>query len=167
MVVGVTGHQDIPPAATKFVKDRIAILLCKVSGKITAVSSLASGADQLFAKIALGLGAELHVIVPCDKYESTFSNERTLNQYRKLLRDAGKVEVLKHKGPSMSAFLDAGRHVVDISQLVIAVWDGLKSRGKGGTADIVRYARQRDKEVVVIWPTGVARIKQTRPASVR
>jgi hypothetical protein len=46
---------------------------------------------------------------------------------------------------------------VDLSDLLIAVWDGKEAKGKGGTADIVRYARERDTEVVVLWPPGGSR----------
>jgi hypothetical protein len=38
-----------------------------------------------------------------------------------------------------------------------AVWDGKVTKGKGGTADIVRYARNRGREVVVLWPAGICR----------
>jgi hypothetical protein len=167
MVVGVTGHQDIPPAAKKFVKDKITEVLRNIDGNFSGVSSLASGADQLFAEIVVRMGAELHVVIPCNKYESTFSDKRALNQYHELLQQAGKVEVLNHKGPSQSAFLDAGHRVVDLSQLVVAVWDGLNARGKGGTADIVRYAQELAKEVVVVWPSGVSRQKQIRSSKRR
>jgi hypothetical protein len=138
-----------------------------VPGKWTGVSSLASGADQLFAKIVVRMGAELHAVIPCAKYESTFFDKRALNQYHKLLQHAGKVEVLNHKDPSQSAFLHAGHRVVDLSQMVVAVWDGLNARGKGGTADIVRYAQEQAKEVVVVWPSGVSRQKQTRSSKRR
>ena len=161
MVLGITGHQDIPPTAKKFVEDRIIEVLRSVPGKFIGVSSLASGADQLFAKIVVRMGAELHVVIPCAKYESTFTDKRALNRYHRLLERADKVEVLNHNGPSQSAFLHAGHRVVDLSQMVVAVWDGLNARGKGGTADIVRYAHERAKEVVVVWPSGVSRHKQT------
>jgi hypothetical protein len=156
MVLGITGHQDIPHAAKKFAKDRIADVLCRIEGGITGVSSLASGADQLFARIVVRIGAELHVIIPCEGYEATFTSKLELNQYRE---KANRVEMLNHKEPSQAAFLDAGHRVVDVSEMIVAVWDGLDARGRGGTADIVRYAKERGKEVVVVWPPGLSRSK--------
>jgi hypothetical protein len=167
MVVGITGHQDIPPAARKFIEHRITDLFRSMPGKWVGVSSLASGADQLFAKIALRMGAELYAVIPCANYESTFADKRALNLYQRLFQQAGKVEVLNYKAPSQSAFLHAGHRVVDLCQVVVAVWDGLNARGKGGTADIVRYAQKRAKEIVVVWPSGVSRQKQTRSSKKR
>jgi hypothetical protein len=39
--------------------------------------------------------------------------------------------------------MDAGRVVVDRSSVLVAAWDGQPSRGLGGTADVVAYARER------------------------
>ena len=67
------------------------------------------------------------------------------------------IEQLDHNSPSEEAFLDAGQHVVDRSDRLIAVWDGDDAQGKGGTGDVVRYARERGIEVIVVWPEGVKR----------
>ena len=53
--------------------------------------------------------------------------------------------------------MDAGKVVVDRSSVVLAVWDGQPSRGLGGTADVVAYARQRGVTVTVVWPEGASR----------
>jgi hypothetical protein len=53
--------------------------------------------------------------------------------------------------------MDAGKVVVDRSSVLVAVWDGQPSRGLGGTADVVRYARERGVPVEVIWPEGATR----------
>lgn len=41
--------------------------------------------------------------------------------------------------------------------LLIAVWDGQPSNGKGGTGDVVEAAGSRDIPVVVVWPDGAQR----------
>jgi len=157
MVVGVTGHQDIPDAAFVFVEKGIVRVLRRLGSEFTGVSSLATGADQLFAETVLRMGGRLHVVIPCDKYETTFVDSRALDLFRHLLEKADMVEMLKHPRPSEKAFLDAGHRVVELSQVLVAVWDGREARGKGGTADIVYYARARGTEVVVVWPSGIAR----------
>ena len=53
--------------------------------------------------------------------------------------------------------MDGGRAVVDRSSVLVAVWDGQPSRGLGGTADVVAYARERGVPVEVIWPEGASR----------
>ena len=59
--------------------------------------------------------------------------------------------------PSEAAFLAAGRLVVERSDVLAAVWDGKPARGSGGTADVVDYAKELRREVVVIWPEGLER----------
>jgi hypothetical protein len=157
MVIGVTGHQDIPGAALAVVEKGIARVLRRLGSEFTGVSSLAAGADQLFAEIVLRMGGRLHVVIPCNKYETAFIDGRAFNGFRYLLEKAHTVEMLEHARPSEEAFLDAGRRVVELSQILVAVWDGRDARGRGGTADIVHYARERGTEVVVVWPTGIAR----------
>jgi len=51
----------------------------------------------------------------------------------------------------------AGKRVVDISEHVIAIWDGRPAGGYGGTADVVAYAHAVGRDVTVIWPAGVVR----------
>ena len=85
------------------------------------------------------MGGRLYVLIPCERSEA-FSNGQTLNRFHELLEQAETVETLKHSKPSESAFLDAGRRVVELSEIIIPVWDDLEAKGKGGTGDIVRYA---------------------------
>jgi hypothetical protein len=40
---------------------------------------------------------------------------------------------------------------------LVAVWDGQPAAGKGGTADIVDYARRHGIEVRIVWPPGTSR----------
>ena len=89
---------------------------------------------------------------------STFYRQRNhLGQFRSLLERADTVEKLTYHEPSEDAFLAAGRRVVENSDLFLAVWDGQPAKGKGGTADIVEYARNRGSKVEVIWPSGMKR----------
>ena len=47
------------------------------------------------------------------------------------------------------AYALAGQRNLDVSDVLIAIWDGLESQGQGGTAEIVTLARQR--EIPLIW----------------
>lgn len=155
--IGCTGHQNIPEEAITYVREAIRNELRRIDSlTLTGVCSLAEGADQLFAEAVLESGGKLDVIIPSSGYESTFGSKGVAG-YRRLLRRASKRRVLDWPEPSEDAFLDAGHHVADSSDVLIAIWDGRESRGKGGTADIVRYAQQKGKRTVVIWPDGVER----------
>jgi hypothetical protein len=155
--VGITGHQYLPDQAIGFVKDGIADVLHRFHGAFVGISSLAIGTDQLFAEAVLQVNGQLHAVIPCHGYEATFADDATLQAFRRLLESAEIVETLAYDHPSEDAFLAAGYRVVELSDILIAVWDGLEAKGKGGTADVVRYARGHQKELFVIWPPGVKR----------
>ena len=155
--LGVTGHQTLPPRTREFVVAALQGILRQVEPPLDVITSLAAGADQLIASELLRIGGRLHVIVPCRDYERTFAAEEDLAAFRSLLERAHDVTRLDHPEPSEEAFLAAGESVVDNCEMVIAVWDGEPARGRGGTADIVRYARDTGKAVRIVWPEDVAR----------
>jgi hypothetical protein len=155
--LGVTGHQTIPPGARELVVGAIRDILSEAEAPLYAVTSLAAGADQLFATEFLRTGGRLHVIVPSRNYERTFTTKEDLALFRSLLKAAHTVTRLDYEEPSEEAFLAAGKGVVDNCETLIAVWDGKPARGLGGTADVVRYARDTGKAVSIVWPDGIGR----------
>jgi hypothetical protein len=155
--LGVTGHQTIPPEARELVVGAIRDILSEADPPLSAVTSLAAGADQLFATEFLRTGGHLQVIVPSRRYEQTFTTDEDLALFRSLLAAAQVVTRLDYEEPSEEAFLAAGKIVVDNCERLIAVWDGEPARGLGGTADVVRYAREGGKAVSIVWPDGVGR----------
>jgi hypothetical protein len=157
MRIGISGHQEIPEEAIAFVRRGIAAILSKLADDVVGVSSLAAGADQLFASLILEHGGRLHIIIPSENYETTFSEPAALDKFRSLVNRAHIVERLPYHGPSEDAFLAAGHLVAENSDLLLAVWDGQPAKGKGGTADIVEFARNRGTDVKIIWPPGVRR----------
>jgi hypothetical protein len=161
-VVGFTGHQNIPGDAIEYVKEHVCSEL-KIfdSRTLVGMCSLADGADQLFAQLVLDAHGALTVIIPSLGYESTFA-DHGLRRYRQLLSHASETETLNWPEPSEDAFLAAGRLVAERSDVLMAVWDGQEAQGKGGTADIVRYAQQKGKPTIIIWPKGVIRGRPNR-----
>jgi hypothetical protein len=106
------------------------------------LSPLAEGADRLVAEAALPLGYVLEAPLPFPQadYESDF--RASVPAFRALLgRAAHRLELDgargDHEDPSYEA---VGRHVVRNADLMIAIWDGRAAGGRGGTADIVRFA---------------------------
>lgn len=121
------------------------------------ITSLAVGADQLFARTVLALGGTIEVVLPTPAYRETFPDPDDRAAYEELLAKATKVTILPFPRPSEEAFMAAGQEVVDQSDRLIAIWDGLPPRGLGGTADVVAYAQKKDVAVMVIWPSGETR----------
>jgi len=155
-VIGFSGHQTLSANTRDLVR---AAIMSELSGRqgIVAVTSLAAGGDQIFAECVLTLGRKLKVVIPCNGYETTFSDPADLATYRVLLKASADTTVLPFSHPSEEAYWAAGKRIVDMADLLIAVWDGMPAGGLGGTADIVRYAEEQTKHVVCVWPPGASR----------
>jgi hypothetical protein len=147
----------IPEIAHDFISDEIEALIIRTPESSTGVCSLAAGADQIFANAIVRLGRSLHVVVPAEGYTATFGDPADREDFDRLVSAATVVEVLHYDTPTEEAFLAAGKRVVDLCEVLVAVWDGKEARGLGGTADIVDYARALDREVRIIWPDSVER----------
>lgn len=149
--IGITGHQRLEdPAAWPWVEEVVGRELDVAAAPLVVVTSLAVGADQLAARLGIARGARVHAVLPFSGIERTFSAE-DLQAYRRLVSHAS-VEVLQTSGTDEDAYLAAGRRVVELSDVLIAVWDGNPAKGKGGTADIVAYAITSGVPVVHINP---------------
>lgn len=147
MRAGVTGHQDLgPPEIVEWVSKALSEAV-EGYGVTEGLTSLAVGADQLYAEILLSKGIPYRVVVPCAGYEQTFQEEYRA-RYDELLSSSGGTLQLDFEEPSEEAFFEAGKRVVQLSDLVIAVWNGKQARGLGGTADAVDYALRQEKTVV-------------------
>lgn len=154
--LGITGHQSIPAQAFEYITTGLKVLLREQRPPLVGYSSLAAGADQMFARELLTAGGQLHAIIPCEGYADTFSDQARA-EYTNLLNAATTTMVLEYPEPSEEAYDAAGQWIAEHSHILIAVWDGKAARGHGGTADAVSYAQQLGKDVRVIWPTGVSR----------
>ncbi|MBL7488598.1 hypothetical protein I6A60_26715 [Frankia sp. AgB1.9] len=155
--VGFTGHQNLPPAGVDYISSRLTEHLRSVPTPLVGLTSLAAGADQLFARLVLDLGGSLRVVIPSAEYVTTFQTDADMAGFHTLLRSTPDSRVLAFDTPSEEAFFAAGRAVVEESDELLAVWDGLPARGFGGTADVVRYAEKQGRPVTVVWPAGLRR----------
>lgn len=154
MRIGITGHQRLRgERGWEWVDAEIVRVLTACCPPCVGVSSLAAGADQHFARILLERGGALEVVVPFPGYESRFATEEDRSAYDRLLSAASAVLTLPRVEDSDElSYLAAGQRVVDMSGLLVAVWDGRPAAGPGGTGDIVVYADSRGKRVVHINP---------------
>jgi hypothetical protein len=155
--IGFTGHQGLTPATRRDVAAAISGLLAQISEPLVGLTSLAEGSDQIFALSILAAGGQLHVVIPCHGYEQTFATDDGHNTYTALLSLAAATTTLPRPEPSEDAYLAAGQRIVEQCDTLIAVWDGRPSVGKGGTGDIIDYARQYGAEYHVVWPQGARR----------
>jgi hypothetical protein len=103
------------------------------------VSALAEGADRLVAKKVLtNKDARLEVALPLpeEEYLEDFKDEASKEEFLCLLGQASETPWQALDGLDREvAYERAGRYVVDRCDALIALWDGKKSRGRGGTAE--------------------------------
>ena len=168
--VGITGHQDLGSEAdVAWVRAALNQVLSERYGSLTGVSSLARGADQLFAELVLARGGSLEAVIPFPDYRSRFSDEVDAQRFDGLLARS-RADVLPREGgpdgggSDEQAYLRAGQSVVERSDLLLAVWNGKPAAGLGGTADIVQHARARGTPTIVLDPLthSVSRGQQER-----
>jgi len=129
MKIGITGHQRISdPSTWPWVRNAIVEQL-ENAESLTGISSLAIGADQLFAQCVLEASGTLIAIIPFPDYERTFK-----------------------QSDEQQSYLDAGKLVIELCEVLLAVWDGKPAKGKGGTGDAVNFAISTGRLVVHINP---------------
>jgi hypothetical protein len=151
MRVGITGHQQLEDQdAWPWVTGVLRAELAKIAPPLVGVTSLAIGADQLLARLVLEHGGTIYAVLPFADIERSFLPEHVA-AYRELAKQA-TVEVLDTPGTDEDAYLAAGHRVVDLSDVVLALWDGHPAKGKGGTADVVAYAICRGVPLIQIDP---------------
>ncbi|MBA4136585.1 MAG: hypothetical protein C0518_04635 [Opitutus sp.] len=152
--VGFTGHRHL--ARADLIQQRIAETLARLTSRISAVewiavSSIAEGADMLFVQTALGQKLSWHAILPFSSAE--FQRDFTPSGWQTvehLLSQAAERFTVVGTADRAEAYLDAGLETVDRADVLIAVWDGAAARGKGGTAEIITYAREVQRPLMII-----------------
>jgi hypothetical protein len=143
--------------------------------ELTLVSTLADGADTIAAKAALDLGYALDVplpFAPAD-YEKDFNSDAVdgrepLQDFRTLVGKARSVLQLpgqrrteadtKQQGnlKENRAYEAAGLTVLNQADILLAVWDGAGSRGRGGTAEMVAEAARQRIPIIHVDANGEA-----------
>jgi hypothetical protein len=173
--VGITGHRvdALGPEVIASLPERIGSALQMVTEAALAihareptlfsaepprfdfVSPLADGADQIAAEAALALGYKLHALLPftAGDYRRDMVGEAAQARFDDLLgRSVTRLELPGERSDEPEGYAMAGRATVAHCDLLIAVWDGLKARGKGGTAEVVETAVMRGTPVIHLRP---------------
>ena len=152
-VVGFTGHRQLQDEAgvTRVLREVLARLREDAQVEWLALSSIAAGSDMLFARTALELqmGWEVILPLPTPEFRQDF-DDHTWPEVESLLHEAEHVRVITERPQREDAYLDCGMDTVNHCDVLLAVWDGEPARGRGGTAEIVAYAREMQRPVIVI-----------------
>jgi len=154
-VVGFSGHRQLtnPAAVAGALTAALEGLRRDARGEWVALSSVATGGDQLFVAQARALGLSWHAILPLPKAE--FTKDFSPDEWATVegtLSKAEHIRVITENGSREDAYLDCGMETVNGCDVLVAVWDGDPARGKGGTADVVEYARSLGTPLIIIDP---------------
>jgi hypothetical protein len=155
--LAITGHRLLPASTETLVDQALREEIDRHQNDgLTGVSSIADGADSLFAQAVLDGGGALVVIIPAQEYREGLPAEHHAT-YDLLLSRASRVIALDHIQSNSEAHMAASLRMLDEADHLIAVWDGQPARGYGGTGDVVNAARERGLPVTVVWPHGASR----------
>jgi len=183
LAVGVTGHRAevLPEGDVPALRERIrdVLRLIEESGRdlleserdcfadaeprLRFVSPVADGADQIAAELALELGWELQAILPFERaaYRASLANHGARERFDALLaRSTCLLELPGDPDHGLDAYVMTGRATVAHCDVLIAVWDGLPPRGRGGTGEVVQLALTEGTAIVHVplAPGGDTRI---------
>jgi hypothetical protein len=181
--VGVTGHRAevLPEGDVPALRERIREVLVLIERcgrallesekecfagaepRLRFVSPVADGADQIAAELALDLGWELQAILPFERaaYRASLANHGARERFDALLgRCTCLLELPGDPDHGLDAYVMTGRATVAHCDVLIAVWDGLPPRGRGGTGEVVQLALTRGTAIVHVplAPGGDTRI---------
>lgn len=163
--IGVIGHRCLRELdkVKMGIKEALHIIEDNLPEPFILFSSLAEGADQLIVSQALKYWDDARlVILPAlsvTEYLDDFFNEETREIYLGLLDQA--VDVLSRpEAPTRElAYAMAGQRILDLCDVLIAIWDGQIAHETGRICNIMLKARESC--VPLIWIHAGSRISGT------
>jgi hypothetical protein len=171
LCVGVTGHRqdalptDFLPRLPELIREALQQLSRSAASvravaedcfapdptELLFVSPLAHGSDQIAAEVAVAQGFTLHAVLPfkLDDYRRDLVDAGAERRFDDLVAKADSLlELPGTRDRDFEAYVMAGRATVAHCDVIIAVWDGLAARGRGGTAEVVELALKRGTPVI-------------------
>ena len=157
--LGLSGHRRLPDetAARAALREEIAKLVSEAAlrrARLTAVSSIALGADLVFAEECLAAGLPWKCMLPFPKEEFRKDDFTDADWARAeaCLAKAYRVEVTSAGNPPDAAarnvaYLDCGHRMVEAADVLLLLWNGKPAAGKGGTGDLWDYTRTLSKPI--------------------
>jgi len=160
LFVGFSGHRELadPKLIAERVRDVLRQLGERTGAPLAAVSSVAKGADTIFAETAAELKLPWTLVLPfpVEEFRKDFNKpveQADWQRVERLLPRSLRTLIESPVGLRPEAYNDCGIRTVDECDVLLAVWNGQKSTDKrGGTGDIVEYAREIQKPMIWIDP---------------
>ena len=147
----VTGHREISKNQLEYITDKLKkeIQSAIADGFTYFISGYAEGIDLLFAELVIAEKEKNNNI----KLEAAIPYAQRLNnkdvRFQQLIKQADIVHIYCNEYVKDSFFV-RNRGMVNMSDRIIAVYDGRK---RGGTAYTIGYAQKTNKELRIIKMT--------------
>ncbi len=177
--VGVIGHRPnrLPESGRKAVehridevlavlrktaettRDRYGTFFANAPVTLTMISALADGADRMAARAALRNGFALASALPFPiaDYEKDFADAASREEYADLLARSARTLVLPgDHDRDPRDYQAVGHLIIDNADIILAVWDGGASGGRGGTTELVERAAAMGVPIVHVDAAGEA-----------
>ena len=158
LIVAVTGHRDLVAAELPDIRVRVRDFLQRLLDDypergVTVMSSLAEGADQLVAEVALELGVSLIAVLPMPReiYIDDFETPAARERFDVLLARATEVlelpitpgntarSIAGHGKNRTRQYAQLGVFLCAHCHILLALWDGKYNDKLGGTGQVVRF----------------------------
>lgn len=126
---------------------------------LTMISALADGADRMAARAALRNDFALASALPFPiaDYEKDFPDAASREEYADLLARSARALVLPGDHDREPRDYQAVGHlIIDNADIILAVWDGGASGGRGGTTELVERAAATGVPIVHVDAAGKA-----------
>ena len=170
IILGITGHRDLRPQDIPALKKVLEREFRTVkedypSSPIILLSPLAEGADRLAVRVALKEEINIPVIVPLPmpltEYEKDFK-QQSLDEFRALLAQADAtfelpfvqgitLDGIRTDRPQRNIqYEQVGAYIARHCQILIALWDGVRSHKRAGTSTVVSFKLEGIPEPYVI-----------------
>ena len=114
-------------------------------GPLRLYSCLAEGAHRLVAKQVLlrsNSGLCVPLPLPVEEYATDFASQGSRAEFFGLLAKATEVIQMTPQPARRQAYQEAGRFIIEHSRVLLAIWDGQRARGLGGTGQVIAMARE-------------------------
>lgn len=155
MIASFTGHRpnklggyQIPNPTYTYIIQELNNILLKLKPE-KAISGMALGWDQWAAQTCIDLQIPFIAAIPFVGQEKIWP-QSSIDIYNVLLQKAIEQVIVCEGGYAAWKMQKRNEWMVDRSDIVIACFDGTN----GGTANCIRYAKEKNKELIIINPQG-------------
>lgn len=152
MIIAGTGHRPNKLGGySQEAQDKLVNIACmwlgdNISHGDKVITGMALGWDTALALAARQLSIPYIAAVPFVDQQKMWP-QKSKNLFVDLLATADSIKYVCEPGYAPWKMQKRNEWMVDNSDMVLALWDG----SNGGTANCVRYAENKNKEIVNLW----------------